>query len=195
MTEQHHDTPAPGTGVESRPFRIAVVMTGGTIAKTYDLRLAAMRNAETVVEHLVGSLRLVDTKITFNDLMRKDSLDLDAADRLLIVERVLDAAVANDAVIVIHGTDTLAETGEALFAAASNPRVPLVLTGAMVPSVVGGSDGLQNITEALFACRLLAPGVYAVFHGRALAFPGVVKDRVAMTLVHAPQPSLEEERP
>ena len=194
MTQTDDESRGPSGGGSLAPFRIALIMTGGTIAKTYDQRLATMRNAETVVEHLVGPLRLVNTKVIFNDLMRKDSLDLDAADRVLIVNTVLSAAKANDAVIVIHGTDTLAETGEALFAAAPNPPVPLVLTGAMVPSVVGGSDGLQNITEALFACKLLTPGVYAVFHGRALAFPGVIKDRAAMTLIHSTQSSLREER-
>jgi hypothetical protein len=32
---------------------------------------------------------------------------------------------------------------------------------------------------------LLPPGVYAVFHGRALAFPGVVKDHDALTFIPA----------
>jgi hypothetical protein len=32
------------------------------------------------------------------------------------------------------------------------------------------------LTESLFATGLLAPGVYCVTHGRALAFPGVRKD-------------------
>jgi L-asparaginase len=45
------------------------------------------------------------------------------------------------------------------------------------------SDALQNLTEALFAARALPPGVYCVAHGRALAFPGVVKDRERGTFV------------
>jgi L-asparaginase len=62
----------------------------------------------------------------------------------------------------------------------------------MVPFVVEGSDGLQKVTEALFACRLLAPGIYAVFHGRALAFPGVVKDRDSLTFVLSSDASIAE---
>ena len=87
----------------------------------------------------------------------------------------------NDAIVVIHGTDTLAMTGETLLASMPTPSVPVILTGAIIPFVVQGSDGLQNVTEALFACRLLPPGIYAVFHGRALAFPGVVKDHDTLT--------------
>jgi L-asparaginase len=176
-------------------FRIAVVMTGGTIAKTYDQWSAAMRNAETVVEHLVRSLRLPDTKVSFRDLMRKDSLDLDKDDRTRIVKTVMTAARRNHAVVVIHGTDTLAETGEVLLAAMPAPPVPIILTGAMVPFVVEGSDGLQNVTEALFACKVLAPGVYAVFHGRVLAFPGVVKDRDTLTFVRVPRPLVPKGAP
>ena len=57
------------------------------------------------------------------------------------------------------------------------PRVPVVLTGAMRPFEMERSDAFQNLTEAIFATGVLSPGVYCVAHGRALAFPGVVKDR------------------
>jgi hypothetical protein len=38
----------------------------------------------------------------------------------------------------------------------------------MRPLGFEGSDGLQNLTESLLGARLLAPGVYIVFHSRAL---------------------------
>ena len=50
----------------------------------------------------------------------------------------------------------------------------------MRPYEFRDSDALQNVTEALLAARLVAPGVYVVMHNRVLAFPGVVKDRVAL---------------
>jgi L-asparaginase len=158
-------------------------MTGGTIAKTYDPHKAALRNVDPVVKRLIRSLRLVDTKVSFKELMQKDSLDLDDDDRARIIKTARSAMKRNHALVIVHGTDTLSKTGEALLAALPTPTVPIVLTGAMVPFVVEGSDGLQNVIEALFACRLLAPGIYAAFHGRALAFPGVVKDRDALTFV------------
>jgi L-asparaginase len=170
-------------GPTASPFKIAVITTGGTIAKTYDQRQAVLRNVEPIVVRLVRSLRLEGAQVSFQNLMHKDSLELNDDDRARIVKAVLAVARKNDAVVVVHGTDTLARTGEALLARAPTPPVPIILTGAMVPFVVHGSDGLQNVTEALFACRLLPPGVYAVFHGCAHAFPGVVKDRDALTFV------------
>jgi L-asparaginase len=170
-------------GPTASPFKIAVITTGGTIAKTYDQRNAVLRNVEPIVVRLVRSLRLEGAQVRFQNLMHKDSLELNDDDRARIVKAVLTVARKNDAVVVVHGTDTLSRTGEALLARAPTPPVPIILTGAMVPFVVHGSDGLQNVTEALFVGRLLPPGVYAVFHGCALAFPGVVKDRDALTFV------------
>ena len=46
----------------------------------------------------------------------------------------------------------------------------------MRPYEMKRSDAMQNLTEAIFAAGVLPPGVYVVAHGRALAFPGVVKD-------------------
>jgi L-asparaginase len=184
-----------GPAAAVAPFKIAIIMTGGTIAKTYDQRKAVLRNADPVVKRLVRSLCLEETKVSFKELMQKDSLDLSPEDRARIVGTVRSAARRSGAVVVIHGTDTLSDTGEALLAAMPAPAVPIVLTGAMVPFVVAGSDGVQNVTEALFACRLLAPGIYAVFHGRALSFPGVVKDHNALTFIRRPDASIPEGRP
>ena len=64
-----------------------------------------------------------------------------------------------------------------------SPRVPIVLTGAMRPYVMRNTDALQNLTEALLAVQILAPGVYVAMHNQVLQFPGVVKDRERGTFV------------
>jgi L-asparaginase/Glu-tRNA(Gln) amidotransferase subunit D len=92
--------------------------------------------------------------------------------------------------VVVRGTDTRSDT----IAAAPAPDVPIVLTGAAVPFVAEGSDRHQNATEALFGCRLPAPGVYAVFHGRALAVPSVVTDRDALTFIRNLGGSISESK-
>ena len=112
-------------------------------------------------------------------VMHKDSLDMTAEDRQMILRAVGDALPSSDAVIVLHGTDTLTQTGDVLQAGLTGLEVPVILTGAMRPYEFRDSDALQNVTEALIAARLLDPGVYAVMHNRVLSFPGVVKDREA----------------
>ena len=78
--------------------------------------------------------------------------------------------------IVVHGTDRLAETGERIYEHDPTPRVPIVLTGAMRPYALRATDALQNLTEALLAVQIAKPGVYVAMHNRLLAFPGVRKD-------------------
>ncbi len=166
-------------------FRIRIIKTGGTIAKSYDEFDGALRINRPVIERLIGELRLPDLDVSLCSLLSKDSLDLTAEDRRVIVEAVRDAANAYDAVLVIHGTDTLTVTGELIHRELESLGVPVVLTGAMRPYEFRDSDALQNVTEALLACRLVEPGVFVVMHNRVLRFPGIVKDRQALTFVRA----------
>lgn len=168
---------------ETERFSITVLSTGGTISKTYDEQAAGLRNVRSMAVRIIQSLRLPGTKVKFRTVLDKDSLEFTDADRATIIRSIALSASRNDAVVVLHGTDTMALTAEALLARVPTPRVPVIFTGAMTPYVIEGSDARQNVTEALFACRLLEPGVYVVFHGRALRCPGVQKDYDAMTFV------------
>lgn len=47
------------------------------------------------------------------------------------------------------------------------------------------TDATQNVTEALLAVQVCAPGVYVAMHNRVLQFPGVVKDLKLGTFVRA----------
>jgi L-asparaginase len=169
--------------------RICLVTTGGTIEKVYDEHTGELVNRRSIVRRMLSELRLEGVETEIVELMSKDSLDMVEADRARVVDAVR-AALAEDpppaGVVVLHGTDTLAETGERIVAALPSPPVPVILTGAMRPFEMKRSDALQNLTEALFATRALVPGVYCVAHGRALPFPGVRKDRRSGTFVRRP---------
>ncbi|RME37681.1 MAG: asparaginase, partial [Planctomycetota bacterium] len=147
-------------------MRVTFITTGGTIAKTYDEYRGALRNDRPVVENIVAALRLPDLEVTYKHILYKDSLDLTEADRRLIVESTRVTLSEADAIIVVHGTDTLTVTGELLYRELHPPPIPVVLTGAMRPFEFRDSDALQNVTEALLACRLVEPGIYVVMHNR-----------------------------
>jgi L-asparaginase len=160
--------------------RITLISTGGTIEKTYDERTGTLQNRRSIVDRMLAALRLEDLTINSIQLLSKDSLDFTDADRKRILDMVhviTDEPDPDDAgVVILHGTDTLALTGEMLCEKLTGLPVPIVLTGAMRPYEMKQSDALQNLNEAIFAAGVLSPGVYAVAHGRALRFPGVVKD-------------------
>lgn len=166
-------------------MNVTVITTGGTIAKTFNESDGSLRNDRPVIEGLIAALRLPDISVRFLHVLNKDSLDMTDADRGLILESVRKAARDSDAVVVIHGTDTLSMTGELLCREMTDTRLPIVLTGAMRPYEFRDSDAVQNVTEAMLACRLAQPGVYAAMHNRLLRFPGVIKDRRTLTFVKA----------
>ena len=167
--------------------RVTLITTGGTIEKTYDEQTGELSNRRTLVRRMLEELRLEETDVTVRELMSKDSLDMTPEDRRRVLEAVRLAATEGDGdcagVVILHGTDTLIETGDLLARELPAPRVPVVLTGAWRPFEMKRSDALQNLTEAIFATGALPPGIYCVAHGRALRVPGVRKDRARGTFV------------
>lgn len=167
---------------------LTLVSTGGTIEKTYDEYTGTLANHRSIVRRKLDRFRLSGAEVLVREVMSKDSLEITDDDRQKIldaVRRTLAAEPRPTGVVILHGTDTLAQTGELLRTSLDELAVPIILTGAMRPFAMQRSDGVQNLTEALFATGVLGPGVWCVFHGRALPFPGVVKDRERGTFVRA----------
>lgn len=163
--------------------RIALISTGGTIEKTYDELSGVLANHVSVLDVMLASLELRGVEVQRVQLMNKDSLDMSAADHTLIAETAVRMAEAMAGVIVVHGTDRLANSGERVVELAGTPKSPIVFTGAMRPYELRSTDALQNLTEALLAVQLLAPGVYVAMHNQVLQFPGVRKDKDRGTFV------------
>lgn len=166
--------------------RIALISTGGTIEKTYDELSGVLANQVSVLDIMLASLELRGVEVQRVALMNKDSLEMSADDHTLIAETALRLARETAGVIVVHGTDRLANSGERVCELGTPPS-PIVFTGAMRPYELRSTDALQNLIEALLAVQLLAPGVYVAMHNQVLQFPGVIKDKLAGTFVKEPR--------
>jgi len=165
--------------------RVALISTGGTIEKTYDELHGVLTNEVSVLDVMLATLELGGVELTRVGLMNKDSLDMSPADHDRIARTAGDYADTHEGVVIVHGTDRLARTGERIVELLGTPLVPVVLTGAMRPYALRTTDALQNLTEALLAVQLLAGGVFVAMHNKVLQFPGVVKDRRRGTFVSA----------
>ncbi|MBC7973794.1 MAG: asparaginase [Myxococcales bacterium] len=163
--------------------RIALISTGGTIEKTYDELRGVLSNQVSVLDIMLASLELRGVDIHRIQLMNKDSLDMSPEDHTLIAEIAGQLAAAHAGVVVVHGTDRLAVSGHRVVEIVGTPASPVVFTGAMRPWELRSSDALQNLTEALMAVQILAPGVYVAMHNQVLQFPGVTKDLERRTFV------------
>jgi len=158
-------------------LKVNVITTGGTIEKVYSEQTSTVENLDSKIDRYLSRLRLPDCNVHVTPLMNKDSLEMTDTDRGAILERVEQMLSEPSPVVIVHGTDTMVQTGRYLKQALPDLKVPIVLTGAMTPLGFEGSDGLQNLTESLFAVRVLGPGIYVVMHNQAFPIDRVRKDR------------------
>lgn len=161
---------------------IILITTGGTIEKTYDEFDGSLENRGTSIKNrIMHKLRLPYTNIYVYPLMSKDSLFMDDLDRDLILATVKDQLTRHIPIVVLHGTDTMALSAEYCFKNISHLKVPVIFTGAMVPMGFEDTDATQNVTEALLAAKLLAPGFYISFHNQIFEVPYVKKNKEKRT--------------
>jgi len=166
---------------------IYVITTGGTIEKGYSERSGSVGNFKNKIEQYLRLLRLPDSAVNVVPLLNKDSLEMNDADRELILATVKALLTEAAPIIITHGTDTMVETGLFLKQLLPGVRIPVVLTGAMAPLGFEASDGLQNLTESLFGARVLSPGIYIVMHNQAFPIDCVTKDHTLGRFVAADQ--------
>ena len=157
-------------GMKLKPIR--VIVTGGTFDKAYDAIKGELTFKESHLPEILAQIRVtVPVEIELNQLI--DSLQMQDANRASVL--VACERAAEDRVVITHGTDTMAQTA-GLLGPAKLPKT-IVLTGAMVPYQVAGSDALFNFGTAFAAVQLLPPGVYIAMSGRIFDWDKVRKDR------------------
>jgi L-asparaginase len=160
-----------------------ILTTGGTIEKVYDEFEGALTNRDTIVKNkILQKLRLPYTEIQVKQIMAKDSLFMDDQDRASILESIRTYSRFGNPIVVLHGTDTMDLTSKYCFEHFPDVPVPVVFTGAMKPLGFDDSDAAQNVIEAIFAARILAPGYYATFHGKLFKVPKFKKNKQRGTL-------------
>ena len=100
-----------------------------------------------------------------------DSANISQANWLAMRDAIVKAVThdGHDAVLLLHGTDTLAYSAAALSFLLLGLPVPVVLTGAMLPAGVEGSDAWANLGGAMQALQVgIAPGVHLYFNGQLM---------------------------
>lgn len=156
---------------------IDIFTTGGTIDKVYFDALSEFQIGPTTLSQILTD-NGVHAAHRVTELLRKDSLDMDDADRQIIY----DAVAASDAahILITHGTDTMVQTGRLLSQISGKT---IVMTGAMQPFRVRGSDAEFNVGFALAAVQTLPAGVYVAMNGMIFDPVKAEKDRAGSRFV------------
>lgn len=152
-------------------MKVCIVTTGGTIDKVYFDAKSAYEIGES---HVPDILRESNVTLEWEvvNVLRKDSLELTDADRLLI--RAAVESCAESRVVVTHGTDTMVETAKAL---QGIPGKTIVLTGSLSPARFKSSDAVFNVGMALGVAQTAPEGVWITMNGRLFDPDHVRKNR------------------
>lgn len=151
---------------------LCLIAAGGTLDKHYDAIKGELGFADS---HLPGMLSLARVTLPYvvKVLPLLDSLDMQEEDRQRVLATCRQAA--ETAIVITHGTDTMANTAAVLGEATLNKTI--VLTGAMIPYEINGSDAMFNLGFACAAAQTLPAGVYVAMNGKVFPWDKVRKNR------------------
>lgn len=135
---------------------------GGTIAST-----PAETGTEPTLsaDALTAAIPEIDSfgLITVDEVVRKPSPELEFEDLETLQQRILSLASDVDAIVILHGTDTLEETAYFLDLTV-DVSIPIVMTGAQRRFDEVSPDGPANVVDALrFATSEELSGVGGVY--------------------------------
>lgn len=149
---------------QQRRIRIYVLNTGGTLGMVGK----PLRPAKSAAELFEGVKLPKRTKFTFVDFPeRQDSTNITHAERVIMAMMIADAYDTHDAFVVLHGTDSIAESS-ALFCMAFQRSLQktIFLVGAQNAKDEVGSEVALQLGNTMRAARAFAlnkrVGVYSV---------------------------------
>jgi len=159
------------TGLHQEGTPLRILITGGTFDKQYDPLRGELGFADSFLPEILRYSRCT-LPVTLDLVQMKDSLYMTDEDRLHI--RRSCTASPEEHIIITHGTDTMVETAQLIGQAQLGKRI--VLTGAMVPYSVNGSDSVFNLGCSIAAVQFCPPGVWICMNGRLYPHDGVRKN-------------------
>jgi L-asparaginase len=156
------------------PPRIRIISTGGTIDSSpdYDPKKKSIFQG-TFLPQMLAQAKL-GIQVVLEPLMQKDSADITAEDRKLILERCMVSP--EQWIVITHGTDTMNETARFLSEKGVGNKT-IVLVGSFVPLSQQNSDSFFNLGYAVAPVQLLPSGVRIAMNGEIFAWNNVQKNK------------------
>lgn len=147
-------------------MKILLLGTGGTIAcLPTEQGLAPAYQASDLLQFIPAP----QNEVVSRDLFALDSSNIQPEEWLAMARAVRSAVDEGfDAVVITHGTDTLAYTASMLSFMLRGVPIPVVLTGSQYPIAYPDSDGKANLSHAFISARSLPGGVYICFGDRVI---------------------------
>jgi len=150
--------------------RILILTTGGTIAShnsekglkpgDIDIRLILYDK----IVNLLG-----DYEVTIEPIFNKDSSNIIPVDWYIVEDSIQSRIKDYDGIVILHGTDTMSYSAAMLSYLFIGINKSIVLTGSQIPIVFEGSDGVDNLNNAIItAADERISGVFVLFHDKII---------------------------
>ncbi len=150
-----------------------ILNCGGTFNKRYNSLSGELEVPydNTVVEKILST---VDVKYGLAGVVYKDSLEMDAQDRKVLANIIMESD--DDKFLIIHGTDTMNLSAEFLSEVFSDKKI--VFTGSMKPFEIDSVEASLNLGIAFgFLNAVENNGVYICMSGHVKPYYEIVKNR------------------
>jgi len=126
-------------------MKIYILNTGGTLGMVGN-PLRAAKSAEELLDNVVLPKGVELTMVDFK--FRQDSTNILHSERVLMARQIYDVYKQFDAFVVMHGTDTMAETTAALSMFFKNSlQKPLIVVGAQMTKDEPGSEVAMQLSN------------------------------------------------
>ena len=158
----------------SEKRKIAILGFGGTLSMTPDKETGALKPTRSIEEILALVPSLSEkANVIFEGLEKRDSTNIYPPHWTSLAYYIQKIHDEVDAVIITHGTDTMAYNASALsLALGPGLKIPIVFTGAQLPLADFGTDARFNLENSmkvvLQACEEKIAEVMIVFSDRVL---------------------------
>ena len=130
--------------------KVSILGFGGTIAMVPDSVgiLKPAKSVEEIIAIVPSLMKMAD--VSFQELERRDSTNINPSHWTKLALKIQEIHNQVDAIIVTHGTDTMAYTaGGVALALGRGLQIPVVFTGSQLPLVADGTDARFNLENAM----------------------------------------------
>ena len=155
---------------------IHVILTGGTIEKSYDpLTEKPEFRSQSIIPNYLKDVIKAYPFLTYETVSQIDSVHMDDAVRAKIVKVIQRTSISR--IIIVHGTSTMADTARYLEQHLEDSDKTIILTGAMIPlKEFAMSDGGFNLGYAIGQVQCAAAGIYLAMNARLFGSEEVTKN-------------------
>ncbi len=151
-----------------------ILNSGGTFNKRYNPLNGELEVPfdNYAIERILNS---TDNAYSLAGVVYKDSLDMDANDRKVLANIIMESK--DDTFVIVHGTDTMNVTAEFLSEVFDDRKI--IITGAMKPFEIDNIESSLNIGMAIgFSKAVVDCGVYICMNGHVELWKKIQKNKL-----------------